>query len=258
MPAASLRSGKAVGRIGMVSMAKPKAKKTDPEFGDPPDHGSKSGPKPKPRSAGTRSRKKQTIEERDRDLVRLAKKGDTRAFAKLMLEYQNKIYRLARRMTETDEDAEDVLQEAFIKAFKSLPGFKGKSKFSTWLYRITVNLALMKLRRKKIDSVSLDEPVTTDEGSVHREIEDEAMDPLQELIESESLEVLDEAISDLPKNYRAVFVLRHIEGLSTEETARIVGISVPAVKSRLHRTRILLREKLIGRLKNQTDRKGRQ
>jgi RNA polymerase sigma-70 factor (ECF subfamily) len=171
-----------------------------------------------------------------------------------MLEYQNKIYRLARRMTETDEDAEDVLQEAFIKAFKSLKGFKGASKFSTWLYRITVNLALMKLRRKKLDSVSLDEPLATEEGAVQREIEDEGLDPLEELIETESL---DEAINDLPKNYRAVFVLRHVEGMSTEETAKIVGISVPAVKSRLHRTRLLLREKLLEHLKNQTNRRMR-
>lgn len=215
----------------------------------------KSKPKPKPAGRRTGRRKKQTIEERDRELVRLAKKGDTDAFGKLMLEYQNKIYRLARRMTETDEDAEDVLQEAFIKAFKSLAGFKGKSKFSTWLYRITVNLALMKLRRRKIDAVSLDEPMVTEEGAVQREIEDEAVGPLEELIESESMEVLDAAIEELPQAYRAVFVLRHVEGLSTEETARIVGISVPAVKSRLHRTRLLLREKLIGHLKNQTNRR---
>jgi RNA polymerase sigma-70 factor (ECF subfamily) len=174
-----------------------------------------------------------------------------------MLEYQNKIYRLARRMTETDEDAEDVLQEAFIKAFRSLSGFKGKSKFSTWLYRITVNLALMKLRRKKIDSVSLDKPISTGEGEVQREIEDESLDPLEELIESESMGILDKAIDELPNAYRAVFVLRHVEGLSTEETAKILGISVPAVKSRLHRTRLTLKEKLIGHLKNQRNRRDR-
>ena len=234
-------------------MAKPEAKKPDLEFGEQSEPRSKS----KPKRAGSRTgrKKKQTIEERDRELVLLAKQGDAGAFGQLMLEYQNKIYRLARRMTETDEDAEDVLQEAFIRAFKSLSGFKGESKFSTWLYRITVNLALMKLRKKKLDAVSLDERVATDEGTVQREIEDETLDPLAELIESESMGVLDEAIDELPRNYRAVFVLRHVEGLSTEETAKIVGISVPAVKSRLHRTRILLREKLLGHLKNQTNRR---
>ena len=208
------------------------------------------GPARKPVGKPVRKRTPKKIT--DEELVRLAKGGDTVAFGKLMERYQNKIYRLGRRMTETDEDAEDVLQEAFIKAFKSLGGFKEKSKFSTWLYRITVNLALMKLRKRKLDAVSLDEPVATEEGSVQRDIEDDTLDPLEQLIETESLETLDMAIADLPPGYRAVFVLRHVEELSTEETARILRISVPAVKSRLHRTRAALKEKLIERLRNQT------
>jgi RNA polymerase sigma-70 factor (ECF subfamily) len=218
---------------------------------------SKLEAKPKQPSARTARGKPPTMEERDRELVALAKKGDTEAFGRLMVEYQSKIYRLARRMTETDEDAEDVLQEAFIKAFRSIGGFKGESKFSTWLYRITVNLALMKLRKKKLDAVSLDEPIATDEGAVQREIEDEAMDPLEELIESESMDILDKAVDELPKTYRAVFVLRHVEGLSTEDTAKIMNITVPAVKSRLHRTRLLLQEKLLSHLKNQRNRRKR-
>jgi RNA polymerase sigma-70 factor (ECF subfamily) len=204
-----------------------------------------------PKRPRTKAAKRERhAEATDENLVRLAKKADTDAFGTLMLRYQNKIYRLARRMTETDEDAEDVLQEAFIKAFRSLSSFKGRSKFSTWLYRITVNLALMKLRRKKLDSVSLDEPVSTDEGVIQRDIEDSGLDPLEKLIETESQDVLGKAIAELPPAYRAVFVLRHVEGLSTEETARILKVSVPAVKSRLHRTRIVLREKLLEHVKN--------
>jgi RNA polymerase sigma-70 factor (ECF subfamily) len=195
-------------------------------------------------------------EHTDEELVKLAKKGDQDAFGKLMLRYQNKIYRLARRMTETDEDAEDVLQEAFVKAFRSLKGFKGRSKFSTWLYRITVNLALMKLRKRKLDSVSLDTPVSTGEGSVQRDIEDTASDPLKRLIETESKEILDRVIMELPATHRAVFILRHVEGLSTEDTARILGITVPAVKSRLHRTRLALREKLLGHIGSQNNGRG--
>lgn len=195
---------------------------------------------------------------KDEDLVRLTKKGDTRAFGRLMVRYQDKIYRLARRMTETHEDAEDVLQEAFVKAFKKISGFKGESKFSTWLYRITVNLALMRLRRKRLSTVSLDEPVTTDESSLHREIEDVAPDPLKSLLEKESGEVLDKAIADLPPGYRAVFVLRHVESLSTEDTARILRISVPAVKSRLHRARVMLRARLLEHISNQKGRGYRQ
>jgi RNA polymerase sigma-70 factor (ECF subfamily) len=209
---------------------------------------SKGKPKARAKPSG------KTGEKADQDLVRLAQRGDTNAFGHLMVRYQNKIYRLARRMTETDEDAEDVLQEAFIKAFRSISGFKGKSKFSTWLYRITVNLALMKLRRRKLDAVSLDEPVTTEEGSVQREIEDLGPDPLQQLLEVESREILSEAIDELRPGYRAVFVLRHVEGLSTEDTADILNITVAAVKSKLHRARIELREKLLARAMNQRNR----
>lgn len=190
-------------------------------------------------------------DDHDAELVRRARRGDGRAFGKLVVRYQGKIYRLARRMTETDEDAEDVLQEAFVKAYKSLGTFEGKSKFSTWLYRITVNLALMKLRKRKIDAVSMDVPVTTEEGSAPREFENGRPDPLQRMVDQESRDVLDKAIAGLPAGYRAVFVLRHVEELSTEETARILGISVAAVKSRLHRTRILLREQLLRHVKHQ-------
>jgi RNA polymerase sigma-70 factor (ECF subfamily) len=182
---------------------------------------------------------------KDEDLVVLAREGDTRAFDELVVRYQNKIYRLARRMTETEEDAEDVLQEAFVKAFKSLGGFKGESRFSTWLYRITVNLALMKLRKKKLDTVPLDQPIETRDGVVQRDIEDLGLDPLERMIAAESKAVLDRAIADLPAGHRAVFVLRDVEKLSTEDTARVLGITIPAVKSRLHRTRLMLKERLI-------------
>ncbi|MFH1312140.1 MAG: sigma-70 family RNA polymerase sigma factor [Candidatus Eisenbacteria bacterium] len=191
---------------------------------------------------------------RDEQLVRLAKKGDTRAFGKLMLRYQNKIYRLARRMTDTDEDAEDVLQDAFIKAFRKLSTFKERSKFSTWLYRITVNIALMKLRRRKLSTVSLSEPVETEDSTIQRDIENGSPDPLAKLLGAESAEILDKAINGLRPSYRAVFVLRHVEGLSTRETARVVGIDVPAVKSRLHRARRQLKVQLLGSKKNQTTR----
>jgi RNA polymerase sigma-70 factor (ECF subfamily) len=190
----------------------------------------------------------------DEQLVRLAKRGNTDAFGKLMLRYENKIYRLARRMTETDEDAEDVLQEAFVKAFRKLSTFKERSKFSTWLYRITVNLALMKLRRRKLSTVSLSEPVTTEDSTIQRDIENGSSDPLERLLEMESKEILDRAIAELPPSYRAVFILRHVEGLSTQETARVLKIKVPAVKSRLHRARRALRMQLLEHIRNQTNR----
>ena len=190
---------------------------------------------------------------KDEQLVRRAKKGDADSFGKLVTRYQDKIYRLARRMTETDEDAEDVLQEAFVKAFKSLRGFKERSKFSTWLYRITVNLALMKLRQKRVNAVSLDQPVEAGEGQISRDIEDASPDPLAALLKKESQEILGRAINELPPDRRAVFVLRHVEGLSTQETARILRLTVSAVKSKLHRTRIALRERLLSHIRNQSN-----
>jgi RNA polymerase sigma-70 factor (ECF subfamily) len=176
----------------------------------------------------------------DPELVRLAQDGDAEAFGELVTRYQSKIYRLARRLTDTQEDAEDVLQEAFIRAFKAVKGFKGDSKFSTWLYRITVNFAAMKRRAKRNNVESLDRPIPTKDGEVKRELMDSGNDPLKDLIAKEIGEVLDTAISRLTPTNRAVFVLRHVEGLSTEETKEILNISISAVKSRLHRTRSTL------------------
>jgi RNA polymerase sigma-70 factor (ECF subfamily) len=181
----------------------------------------------------------------DPELVKLTQGGSSEAFGQLVKRYEDRIYRLARRMTDTQEDAEDVLQEAFIKAFTAISGFKGNSKFSTWLYRITVNLALMKRRARKSIVESLDEPIATKDGEIMRDVGDPSCDPLTLLILKESREILDRAMEDLYPANRAVFVLRHIEGMSTEETGQILNISLAAVKSRLHRARLALRATLL-------------
>jgi RNA polymerase sigma-70 factor (ECF subfamily) len=185
----------------------------------------------------------------DDELVRLSQNGNSDAFGELVLRYQSKMHRLARRMTQTEEDAEDVVQEAFVKAFQGITNFKRKSKFSTWLYRITVNHALMRLRRKEIDSVSLDEPDTSGEHGAPRKIPDTAPDPLMKLVEVESQKMLDKAIAGLRPAHQAVFVLRHVEELSTDETGRILDISTAAIKSRLHRARNALRDNLAAPIK---------
>jgi len=189
----------------------------------------------------------------DPELVGLAQDGDSEAFGELVNRYQNKIYRLARRLTDNQEDAEDVLQESFVRAFRAIGGFKGASKFSTWLYRITVNLAAMKRRAQRYHIESLDEPITTKDGEINRDIRDTGIDPLEALIAKEIRESLDRAISDLSPTNKAVFVLRHIEGLSTEETREILNISIPAVKSRLHRTRLVLQERLMSLAQEQPE-----
>lgn len=187
-------------------------------------------------------------------LLSQARDGDTRAFAELVRRYEGKIFRLAQHITQNREDAEDVLQETFMKAYEHLDQFKGDSKFYTWIVRIAVNQALMKLRRRKTDkSVSLDEQIDTGEDTVVREIAAWGEDPEQHFSREELGQILDTAIQSLEPPYRSVFVLRDIEELSTEETAEALGLSVPAVKSRLLRARLQLREKLTRFFKRKGD-----
>ena len=141
-----------------------------------------------------------------------------------MRRYEGKIFRLAQHITQNREDAEDVLQETFLKAYEHLDQFKGDSKFYTWIVRIAVNQALMKLRRRKTDkSVSLDETIDTGEDTIVREIAAWDEDPEQRFSREELGEILDTAIQSLEPPYRSVFVLRDIEELSTEETAEALG-----------------------------------
>ncbi len=187
-------------------------------------------------------------------LVTQSRDGDTQAFGELVRRYEGKIFRLALHITQNREDAEDVLQETFMKAYEHLEQFKGDSKFYTWIVRIAVNQALMKLRRRKTDkSVSLDEQIDTGEDTVVREIAAWGEDPEQRFTREELGEILDGAVQSLEPPYRSVFVLRDIEDLSTEETAEALGLSVPAVKSRLLRARLQLREKLTRLFKRKGD-----
>lgn len=187
-------------------------------------------------------------------LVAAARQGAAEAFTSLVNRYEGRIFRLARHITQNPEDAEDVLQETFLKAYEHLEDFQGNSKFYTWLVRIAVNQALMKLRKRKTDStVSLDEPIDTGEETVTREIA--VWDPNPELTYSreEIRAILQNAIDSLPPAFRAVFALRDIEGLSTEETATMLNLTIPAVKSRLLRARLRLREKLTRVFKRKGD-----
>jgi len=187
-------------------------------------------------------------------LLAQSREGDTRAFAELVRRYEGKIFRLAQHITQNREDAEDVLQETFMKSYEHLDQFKGDSKFYTWIVRIAVNQALMKLRRRKTDkSVSLDEQIDTGEDTIVREIAAWDEDPEQRFSREELGSILDRAIQSLEPPYRSVFVLRDIDELSTEETAEALGLSVPAVKSRLLRARLQLREKLTRYFKRKGD-----
>lgn len=188
------------------------------------------------------------------DLVERAKAGDMEAFAELVRRYERRIYRMARQITQNDEDAEDVLQESFLKAFEHLDSFQGQSKFYTWVTRIAVNESLMKLRKRKSDrTVSLDENIETDEEPIVREIAVWDDTPESKYSQEELREILERAIDSLKPIFRTVFILRDVEEMSTEETAEVLGLSVAAVKSRLLRARLQLRERLTRVFKRKGD-----
>jgi RNA polymerase sigma-70 factor, ECF subfamily len=187
-------------------------------------------------------------------IVAQARLGDAKAFSELLRRYEGKIFRLALHITQNREDAEDFLQEAFLKAYEHLDQFQGQSKFYTWIVRIAVNQALMKLRKRKSDrSVSLDETIDTGEDTVAREIAAWDENPEQQYSREEINEILSSAIDGLAPIYRAVFVLRDVDELSTEETAEALDLSIPAVKSRLLRARLQLRDKLTRYFKRKED-----
>ncbi len=181
----------------------------------------------------------------DQALVERVKAGDVSAYEELVRMYDRRVFRIANHITQNREDAEDVVQDAFLKAYTNIDRFQGNSKFYTWLVRIAVNEALMKLRKRKTSrTVSMDEEVETDEGSIPREFADWSPNPEQMYGQDETAEILKKTIQGLPPTFRTVFVLRDVENLSTEETAQMLDLSVPAVKSRLLRARLQLRERL--------------
>jgi RNA polymerase sigma-70 factor (ECF subfamily) len=192
-------------------------------------------------------------------LVNAARKGDIGAFEELVRRYDRNVFRIAQHITQNREDAEDVVQDAFLKAYQNLGQFQGQSKFYTWLVRIAVNEALMRLRRRRPERmVSLDEDVKTEEDSMPREIADWTPNPEQQYNQAELKDILSRTIQGLPTSFRTVFVLRDVEGLSTEETAEALGLSIPAVKSRLLRARLQLRERLNKYFRKKRDGDGTQ
>jgi RNA polymerase sigma-70 factor (ECF subfamily) len=178
-------------------------------------------------------------------LVERARAGDLAAFDQLVRQYERQVFRIAQHITQNREDAQDVVQDAFFKAYQKLEQFQGNSKFYTWLVRIAVNEALMRLRKRRTaKTVSMDEDVQTEDGSLPRDFADWSPNPEQQYKQAELKEILQKTIQGLPPGFRTVFTLRDVEGLSTEETAEALNLSIPAVKSRLLRARLQLRERL--------------
>lgn len=181
----------------------------------------------------------------DNELVEaFRRRGDKSAFVKLMETYTERVHNLSLRITRNEEDAEEILQDVFVTVYHKICKFEGKSAFSSWLYRITANTAFMKLRkRKKHAAVSMDEvqPNVVDSWVGRRS---DASDVNYISSRHELRDALERAIQRLPRDYRLIFILRDVDGLSNQEVGEILNLSVPAVKSRLHRSRLMLRKRL--------------
>jgi len=181
----------------------------------------------------------------DLDLVHATQNGDVSAFEQLVGRYDRKLLRIAEHVTHNREDSQDAVQKAFLKAFQHLGDFREDSQFSTWLFRITVNQALMKLRKRRTTKeVSLDEDFQANEDMLPREVTDWAPNPEELCRTSELRDILIKTLKELRPLLRTVFVLRDIEGLSIDQTAEVLDLSPAAVKARLWRARLQLRELL--------------
>ncbi len=178
-------------------------------------------------------------------LIARLKAGDKTACAECIEVHSPLVYRLALRLMGNEAEAEDVLQETFLNAFRGIDSFEGRSGLGTWLYRIAYNAAMMKLRKTEPYTISVEESLDTDgQFVVPKELFDWCCLPEKDFENDEVREELEAAIGELPESLRVVFVLRELEGLSTADTAKTLGISVGAVKVRLHRARLWLRERL--------------
>lgn len=186
--------------------------------------------------------------ESDAELRERLQAGDPGAFRTLVELNSANVYNVALKLLGDEQEAEDVLQETFLSAFQAIDRFEGRSQLSTWLYRIAYNASLMRLRKRdRMTTFSLDQPL--DEGRAvaegeSRHLVDWSAVPDDQLLTAEARQEMDRAIAELPESLRSTFVLRDLQGLSGAETAEVLGISVQAVKNRLHRARLRLRDRL--------------
>jgi RNA polymerase sigma-70 factor (ECF subfamily) len=180
----------------------------------------------------------------DAELVALTNAGDNRGFDELVRRYRDRVFRLATKILRHDDDAAEAVQDAFLSAYRGLPRFKSESTFSTWLYRIATNASLMKLRRRRPGHVSFEQSQSPEPNAEPMAIPDVSAQPLDELLDGETREVLAKEVDLLPASEREVFVLRDIMEQSNSDVAQELGLTVAAVKSRLHRARLHLRDRV--------------
>jgi RNA polymerase sigma-70 factor (ECF subfamily) len=184
----------------------------------------------------------------EKSLVEALHRGDRYACDDLVQQFSGKIYNVALRLTGHPTEAEEVMQETFINACRGAEAFEGRSSLSTWLYRIATNNGLMRRRRKEMPVVSLDTSPNEEDTSEFwpRQLEDWDWNPETITLSGELQQVMHQAVEELPEQLRSVFVLRDLEGMSTQEVAEVLDISPGNAKVRLHRARLMLREYLAG------------
>ena len=182
--------------------------------------------------------------EDDQALVKLALAGDQKAYKALFEMHRQSIFHIAVKIVRNNEEAKDLVQETFIRAFGSLKTYDSTYRFSTWLYKIAANCSIDSIRKRRIDALSLDKPISTKDGDVQMEVADYTYHPERDLFDKRRRFGIEEAIEDLPAKYKEVIVLRHKEDKSYEDIARILKVPVGTVKARIFRARELLKKKL--------------
>ncbi|MBN1153959.1 sigma-70 family RNA polymerase sigma factor [candidate division KSB1 bacterium] len=187
-------------------------------------------------------------EKEDKSEIQRALEGDQQAYTLILKRYRATIYNLIYKMVRNREETEDLVQEAFIKAFASLDSFNEEYAFSTWLYKIAINNCIDHFRKRRLKTFSIDTPIQSRDGEITREFSDSTFSPDNKILSREKNELIAEAIEKLPEKYRTSILLRHKEERSYEEISQILGIPLGTVKARIFRAREMLKKELKGTL----------
>ena len=185
----------------------------------------------------------------EKSVIQKALAGDQRAFTEILNRYRGSIYHLIFKMVHNKEETEDLVQEAFIKAFSSLETFNEEFAFSTWLYKIAINNCIDHFRKKRLKTFSIDNPIESKNGFIQREFSDTSYLPDNPLLSKEKSRLIEDAIANLPEKYRISIVLRHSEDKSYEEISQILRIPLGTVKARIFRAREMLKKQLKEKLR---------
>ena len=189
-----------------------------------------------------------SVKRSNSELIERAIQGDEAAYKELLENYRGAIFNLLYKMVRNKEETEDLVQEAFIKAFRALPSFNEEYAFSTWLYKIAINNCIDHMRKKRLKTYSMDKPVQSKDGELDREFPDTSMSPDKQVLHEERTNIIETAIDELPENYKVAIILRHSEEKAYEEIAEILNIPLGTVKARIFRAREMLKKKLKGKL----------